>query len=723
MKNYLKYTIREVDGKLRLFDGEGNIVDTGIRGLWPDTITYVTVWGVFQYKKPNGFNELIFDGTLLWDTAPTAEVFQENNRIGWKTPSGDLLLPPIFDQIEICDGYIFAHFDKRDLFVRKTGGITEGPEGSEDGEFYENGKKGIRNPDGTILFPAIYDEIYSWGDDCDVYYTRIGDEFHYYNSKHEEILTTYRKFDGVDDKCEPYYISEEQNRDTLVTMQIVDDLSDSQSCVCFDENVRLDRILKSEVDDIVRNNCEVWDKGLEQLDYFHNVYTYIYSAYYAQSKSSTPIEDCVKQFEKMECFESSWGFIIKIWTNRNTKISIAEMNKLVYYYQDIEFGLCQPMDCVTIGYDDSLEDGMVKMFQVIFATDRMPNELDDIDDDSLSGTIDNYKEKKQLLLDTLEEYREKKNWTDEVYQSYYNEFFLHNEIGGDYSGFVFEEEKELLDYLVYYEEEYSAEKTAFYVCQELFHTAWFDDINEVDIRNAYKKIKWAILPDQHSNFLAVCDGKSSLDYIRASIDKIMKFCEKDKDSKIAVLKEIEQLLLDEGFLTAAEIRSININPLNMYYLKNDANKPIAEHIDRCRVLYEVLLMQDCEDDPIEVGKRTNLDGVKNSISTAFMGDKKEYDYVQPDAPFPGFVYNLSGKVESIIIQHQETIDGKCVETSRKAVNRVDGWSEGETYADYYIVTLTDVTVIEDGYSYTTPYEDAKRRREIVEMLRGKNNAE
>ena len=666
---------------------------------------------------------MIFDGTLLWDTAPTAEVFQENNRIGWKTPSGDLLLPPIFDQIEICDGYIFAHFDKRDLFVRKTGGITEGPEGSEDGEFYENGKKGIRNPDGTILFPAIYDEIYSWGDDCDVYYTRIGDEFHYYNSKHEEILTTYRKFDGVDDKCEPYYISEEQNRDTLVTMQIVDDLSDSQSCVCFDENVRLDRILKSEVDDIVRNNCEVWDKGLEQLDYFHNVYTYIYSAYYAQSKSSTPIEDCVKQFEKMECFESSWGFIIKIWTNRNTKISIAEMNKLVYYYQDIEFGLCQPMDCVTIGYDDSLEDGMVKMFQVIFATDRMPNELDDIDDDSLSGTIDNYKEKKQLLLDTLEEYREKKNWTDEVYQSYYNEFFLHNEIGGDYSGFVFEEEKELLDYLVYYEEEYSAEKTAFYVCQELFHTAWFDDINEVDIRNAYKKIKWAILPDQHSNFLAVCDGKSSLDYIRASIDKIMKFCEKDKDSKIAVLKEIEQLLLDEGFLTAAEIRSININPLNMYYLKNDANKPIAEHIDRCRVLYEVLLMQDCEDDPIEVGKRTNLDGVKNSISTAFMGDKKEYDYVQPDAPFPGFVYNLSGKVESIIIQHQETIDGKCVETSRKAVNRVDGWSEGETYADYYIVTLTDVTVIEDGYSYTTPYEDAKRRREIVEMLRGKNNAE
>ena len=423
MKNFLNYTVREVDGKQRLFDENGNVKDTGIRGFWPDAMTYITVWGIFQYKKTNGFNEIMFDGTLLWNAAPTAVVFQENNLIGWKTPSGDLLLPPIFDQIEICDGYIFAHFDKRDLFVRKTGGITEGPEASEDGEFYENGKKGIRNPDGTVLFPAIYDEIYSWGDDCDVYYTRIGDEFHYYNSKHGEILTTYRKFDGVDDKREPYYISEEQNRDTLVTMQIVDDLSDPQSCVCFDENVRLDRILKSEVDDIVRNNCEVWDKGLEQLDYFHNVYTYIYSAYYAQSKSATPIEDCVKQFEKMECFESSWGFIIKIWTNRKTQISIAEMNKLVYYYQDIEFGICQPMDCVTIGYDDSLEDGMVKMFQVIFATDRMPNKLDDIYEDALSGTIDNYKEKKQLLLDTLEEYREKNNWTDEVYQSYYNEFF------------------------------------------------------------------------------------------------------------------------------------------------------------------------------------------------------------------------------------------------------------------------------------------------------------
>ena len=162
-KSYQNYTIREVDGKLALFDETGENVrcPTAIR---PNSKFFFTTWGVFEFSKsrsnkkfPQSFSALVFSGEKLWRDAESAMQFTKNGHVGWKTPSGDLIMPPIYDQIEICESFIWANYANREIFIYKNGCLSEREK--SDNKFYENGKIGLKNPDGTILFPAIYDEI------------------------------------------------------------------------------------------------------------------------------------------------------------------------------------------------------------------------------------------------------------------------------------------------------------------------------------------------------------------------------------------------------------------------------------------------------------------------------------------------------------------------------------------------------------------------------------
>ena len=350
-------------------------------------------------------------------------------------------------------------------------------------------------------------------------------------------------------------------------MQITNDLNDSQSCVCFGQKVRLDRILKSEVADIIKKHCEVWSKGASCVDDFNSVFTYIYSAYYAQSKSATPIEDCLKQFEKMRCYRTSWSFMVKIWTNRNTKIANAELSKLVWHFQDLEhsvYGITNPMSFVTIGYDDSLVDGEVKMFQVNYFADHCPDsKLDKIFNDAMSGSIDNYKTKMQLLEETLEKERIENEWTDEIYQELYNEYFGHFSISGNYQYFDLKRNGELLDFLVD-KEGYGVTTTAFRICQRLCVDVrvgcMLDSVEQTE--RAYKKIKWAL--DHHSSLKPVVKKQSCLDFIRDSITEIEKSRKKGQKTKLQIFKKIERLLLKNGALTATEIRTESFDPYNIW---------------------------------------------------------------------------------------------------------------------------------------------------------------
>lgn len=670
MKNFLNYTVREVDGKLRLFDNEGNEEKT-VNEICPDAKIYHTVWGVFQYKKENGLNPLVYDIERFRSEVPTAILFHEGERVGWKTPSRDLILPPIFYCIAIDEQKnVYTVYGNGEIRFWGDSDIEYKHWHFDDELIFEqNGKFGLKNRDGSILFPAIYDEIYSWDFGIDVYYTRIGNEFHYYNSKHEEILTTYRKFDGIDDKLKPYFLSYDKDDKVIVTMQLTPGKSDTQTCVIDGENVRLDRITKSEAGFLVKNNCEIWDNGVKQLKRFYNYFSKVDSVCYAQSKSDTPITDCINQLMKMIAYPHAYNYIIKIWTNRNTTISISQMNELIYFYlndTNLNPTVDAPMDCIAIGYDDSLEDGMVKMFQVIYTNEREPNEFDEMYKDAISGTIDDYLGKMSKLLAQIEISTSKNDGTNDayLYHSYLDAVSQYREIGGNYGGIAWEDELELLNYLIYHKH-YSLKKTAFYVCRELFRNAQFNDFNEADIRYAFKKIRWAIRFG--SDCLTVINGKTCLDYIQRAIEAVKKVDGVDSNPKIVALEEIEELLYEHNADTAFNLRSTNTNPLNMYFRlrRNDKDKPIAEYFDNKEI---ILSAQQVKGMVIEERGSLQLLGIK-------------------------------GFVKSIVEIYCETVDDKLVEQSRKTVSRVNG--RLGVNADKYLITLSNVVRYDESYGLGT----------------------
>lgn len=558
MANFLQYEVRVVDGKQYIYDEKGKQLNRIPYGM--DKRIYFTIWGVFSYVEiddnlyPKLFSSIRMNGELLWDRVSEAEEFQENGHVGWKTREGELMMPPVFDQIEVCESYIYARYHNRELEVYRNGSMSEGC-CLEDGTFHQNGKIGMRNADGTLLFEPKYDELYRWNDDSDVFYTRIGDEFHYFNSKKEEILTSYRRFEGVDDHRCPYYISEEQREPILITMQMTDDLSDPQSCHCFGHNVRLDRILKSEVGDIVKSGQLIWDKGVDALRSFYHVDTYIYSAYYARSKSPTPVEDCLSQFSDMLCYDTSWNFLLKIWVKAPSSLSTVELNKAINHFQDLNHSL--PMNFFTIACDETLEEGEVKMFQVNYFTDRFPDELDELYYSLTDGSVEEYLEKKESLLCKMKERRNKGKWSDEAYNCRYDDYFRGNAIGPLCRPYHnYKKQKYLYEYLVI-QEGWLVESLVIKQCQKLNMTCKFSESVE-DVRCAYQFIKWGLKKGSSVNL--TLEGHSSLDFIKEAIEYVESKIDKGFKSKLVLYRKIYRLLEKHGARTAVEIRAMNIYP-------------------------------------------------------------------------------------------------------------------------------------------------------------------
>ncbi|MBO7593645.1 MAG: hypothetical protein J6T12_01645 [Salinivirgaceae bacterium] len=329
--------------------------------------------------------------------------------------------------------------------------------------------------------------------------------------------------------------------------------TDSQLYACENgRDVTKNKISEAEVTEIVKSHCEVWDKGVARLDDFNSSFLYQYSAYCVQSATAMPIEDCLMQLEKMQCFERSL-FIVKIWTNSKTVIPDTELAKLVHQFQRLDlYSVLDPTDFTAIGYDDTLADGMVKMFIVRFWIDSGWGEFDDIYLDSISGNVENYIAKKQLLIKYLSTQRNTGKLSDSEYHSYCDMFFKNKVIEFCPNNENYHD-LELLDYLVDIEV-YSAKYSLLCLCEEIEFLG-FDDNNVA--KDAYLKFKWCL--KRGSSLTGIIKGCSCLDFIRKAYAKEEKRNWKGKKTRLDILKKMERLLLKHGAKTAEEIRKMDIN--------------------------------------------------------------------------------------------------------------------------------------------------------------------
>ena len=303
----------------------------------------------------------------FWKRALSSTKFEKNGLWGLKSSDGDIVLNPIFDQIEFCSDFIYVHYEHRHTFFYKDGGTTDCSDRDDDFRFYENGLIGLKKRDGTIFLPPIYDESIDWGEDSDVVYVRRGEEFHYYNHQHEEILTVVEDIPEDRYPLCPYNLGEDQNREVLLCVEPIEKKEGATDCYAYNQWVRLARIPCSKVKEIF-SNCKLVDMSSDAIVHFEDKDTYIYSARVCTSSDALPITACIKKFQSLGCYESSWEYLLKVSINRKTNINPHDLYNVIKHFEDI--GGSSGYN-ISIDYDDSLKINEVKVFQIHYFWDDM----------------------------------------------------------------------------------------------------------------------------------------------------------------------------------------------------------------------------------------------------------------------------------------------------------------------------------------------------------------
>ena len=301
------------------------------------------------------------------------EKFQENGFWGIKDMTGKVVLSTKYDQIEFCADFVYAHYEQRHTFFYKSGGSSDCCDQDDDYHFYENGKVGLNDCEGKIVFPAAYDEIDDWGKDCDVVYVRDGKDWHYFTHNHEEILTDVESMECDAYPEMPYCLGEDQNREVLLCVEPIDTKEGNRDCYAYNQWVRLSRIPRSQIRSIFES-CDILPFPTEEIGRFEDKDTYIYSARKCSAKGAMPITQCIEKFKTLGVYDVSWHYMLKISVNHNTAINPHDLYNAIRHFQDIED---RSRLEIGIAHDDTLEDGEIEVFQVHYFWDDMGAFLDD----------------------------------------------------------------------------------------------------------------------------------------------------------------------------------------------------------------------------------------------------------------------------------------------------------------------------------------------------------
>jgi len=374
----------------------------------------------------------------------------------------------------------------------------------EDGVIYkyQKGKFGVLDKNKNVILPCNFDDVWRW-ENCDVIEVRTGTRYQYFDMNANPILTRHR-YGPVDNLLSPYSISEQQNDIALMTMEFVDSCYDEQCCVCYGRPTRLDRILRQDVEGMMRFPCEYQRFPADAFHRFNGWDTYIYRAYIAHGKSSNPMGDCVRQLHEMRCYSTSWSYLDKVLTNENTRLSEQELELLQFAASDCETG-----GQTTIGYgiDNKLADGEVKVLHIEYFSDHWPNDED--------------AENEDLEADRLIKC---------LFPDYY----------------TWKEAKPIL--------EAHPDPSLHRSIWDLVHSAATFNIKKDELEFYYNAIEWGLKHGWDPNEPTL--GETALECLNEEMEWLEKSSEFPK-SKVATLHKIKALLQQYGGVTLAELRSRN----------------------------------------------------------------------------------------------------------------------------------------------------------------------
>ena len=294
-------------------------------------------------------------------------LFQEDGLYGLKDLDGTIIYPANYVFIGKCKKYVML-IDNNDHY-EKIGWYSR-QSGQMDGDmrqYMENGKSGMKVK-GEVVIPAEYDFIKSaFGDDTVYYAIKDGREL-YLNEKGEEVLTRVRRFNDENENEAPFYLCS-NSLDYFTAMNYVGHpvVNNNNVIRINDEWVELERYCKKELMEMLINPDDDLPLDEENLKLMCNQFSYEFSFYFANASGKRSLDICMEQFQKMNAFCNSWYYIIKIWQAPGEFVQTRDLRRFVKKLNKNDV-IGNPL--FAVGHSESLKPGEVRVLMVTHYHER-----------------------------------------------------------------------------------------------------------------------------------------------------------------------------------------------------------------------------------------------------------------------------------------------------------------------------------------------------------------
>lgn len=311
--------------------------------------------------------EIGIDNSSPLEKARRGTIFVENGLFGMRDTDGSLIYPPRYAYIGRCKDHVILLETDGQYTKLFPGGDESGYMQEEDRPYVLNGKVGFKEGD-KVIIPPEYDYIRKTFLGNKVFtVTKDGREF-YINDEGKEVLTRVRRFKGEDGRYSPFWLLTNQFDIVTVEGYVGHRDESNPNIVQIDEEwVELERYSRDEIMKMLIDPSD--DLPLTEKDtaLLCNDFSYEYSFYFANASGEKPLTQCFSQLERMKAFNNSWLFVTKIWLAPGEQLEAKELRDLDKSLRKQRI-LGKPL--YAVGHSDKLNPGAVRMLFITHYNER-----------------------------------------------------------------------------------------------------------------------------------------------------------------------------------------------------------------------------------------------------------------------------------------------------------------------------------------------------------------
>ena len=262
--------------------------------------------------------------------AQAATLFEENGLWGLRNEDGTTLYPPEYLFIgKSIDNVLFIKPDWHYMKLWQGSSSVCSYLSEDERPYIVNGKAGFKC-DGKIIIPAEYDYLTVWVGDEDgrVFYAVKDGRGMYLDETGKEVLTRVRRFEGEKAQHSPFWLTTDDFAYFTTINYVGKPCEQNPNVVKIDGTwVELDRYCKDEILQMLIDPADDLALTEKNLQLLCNPFSYEYSFYFANAKGKNPLRQCLQQLNQMHAFDNSWYYIVKIWQAPGEQLPAKELRQ------------------------------------------------------------------------------------------------------------------------------------------------------------------------------------------------------------------------------------------------------------------------------------------------------------------------------------------------------------------------------------------------------------